>query len=465
MKQIRLNAFFQNCSGHQSIGQWRNPEDQSTQYKSLAYWTNVAKELERGYFDGIFLADVLGVYDVYGGNPDAALRSGAQVPCNDPLMIIPAMAMVTQHLGFGATCTLSHEPPFPFSRRMSTLDHLTNGRIAWNVVTGYLESAAKAAGQKKMTSHDLRYDIADEYMDIVYKLWEKSWEDDAVVLDKEAGIYTDPGKVHRINHQGQYYTVDAIHICEPSPQRTPLIFQAGASSRGQIFAAKHAECVFVNAPSKKIISQSVKKLRDAVAAEGRKPEDVCVFALMTVIVGKTDEEARAKYENYRKYIDREGALVLMSGWTGIDFSGLSHDDIVRHERNDAIHTAIDRFTTADPDRVWTVGEVADHIGLGGASPLVIGSPERIADEMQAWIEETGIDGFNLSYTAMPASIQDFVDLVVPELQARGLYKTAYQEGTLRHKIFGKGDRSVVARALAQASLDADVAPEAGVAAG
>jgi len=454
MKQIRLNAFFQNCAGHQSIGQWKNPIDHSTQYKTLTYWTDIAQELERGYFDGIFLADVMGVYDVYGGNADAALRSGTQVPCNDPLMIIPAMAMVTRHLGFGVTCTLSYEPPFPLARRMSTLDHLTNGRIAWNVVTGYLESAAKATGQKTMTSHDLRYDIADEYMDVVYKLWEKSWEDDAVQLDKDAGVYTDPSKVHRINHQGEYYNVDAVHICEPSPQRTPLIFQAGASSRGQTFAAKHAECVFVNAPSKKIIAQSVKKLREALQAQGRQPEDVCVFALMTVIVGKTDEEARAKYEEYRRYIDREGALVLMSGWTGIDFSALAYDDVVKHERNDAIHTAIDRFTTADPDRVWTVGEVADHIGLGGASPLVVGSPERVADEMQAWMEETGVDGFNLAYTTIPASIQDFVDLVVPELQARGLYKAAYQEGTLRHKIFGKGDRSATASALAQASLDA-----------
>jgi alkanesulfonate monooxygenase len=455
MKEIRLNAFFQNTSGHQSIGQWRHPRDHSTEYKTLKYWTDLAKDLERGLFDGIFLADVLGVYDVYGGNADAALRSGAQVPGNDPLMVIPAMAMVTEHLGFGVTCTLSYEPPFPFARRMSTLDHLTGGRIGWNVVTGYLESAARAAGQDKMTAHDLRYDIADEYMDVVYKLWEKSWEDDAVVLDKEKGVYADPAKVHRIDHQGKYYKVDAIHLCEPSPQRTPVIFQAGSSSRGQTFAAKHAECVFINGPSTQFVGPSVKKLRDALEEQGRDRSDVIVFALATVIVGKTDEEARAKHQDYRQYIDRVGALTLMSGWTGIDFSGLAPSDTVKHERNDAIHTAIDRFTTADPSKVWTVGEVADFVGLGGASPIFVGSPETIADELQRWMEETDVDGFNLSYTVTPEGMTDFIDLVIPELQRRGVYKTAYQPGTLRDKLFGRGDRSVQARQYAEESL-ADV---------
>ncbi|AEC22130.1 dibenzothiophene sulfone monooxygenase [Pusillimonas sp. T7-7] len=453
MKQIRLNAFFQNCSGHQSIGQWRNPADTSTQYKNIKYWTNIAQELERGYFDGIFLADVMGVYDVFGGNADAALRSGTQVPCNDPTLIIPPMAMATEHLGFGVTCTLSFEPPFPFARRMSTLDHLTNGRVAWNVVTGYLESAAKASGLNKMTAHDLRYDIADEYMDVVYKLWEKSWDDDAVQLDKEKGIYTDPAKVQRIDHQGEHYKVDAVHLCEPSPQRTPLIFQAGASNRGQVFAAKHAECVFVNAPSKKIIAQTVKKFREALVEQGRKPDDALIFCLLTIIVGKTDEEAQQKFQEYQRYIDREGALTLMSGWTGIDFSGLSPDETIKHERTDAIHSAIDRFTTADPDKTWTVGEVADFVGVGGASPIVVGSAQAVADAMQSWMEETGVDGFNLAYVTVPDSITDFIDLVVPILQERGLYKQSYDDGTLRHKLFGAGDHSLTARSYATASLD------------
>src|SRR5262249_5092505 len=220
-KEIRLNAFDMNCVGHQSPGLWTHPRDRSDTYKDLDYWTGLARTLERGKFDGLFLADVLGVYDVYRGTVDAALRHAIQVPVNDPLLLVPAMAQVTEHLGFGVTCTLSYEPPYTFARRMSTLDHLTNGRIGWNIVTGYLDSAAKGAGLKGQSAHDLRYEIAEEYMQVVYKLWEGSWEDDAVLRDRASGIFARPEKVHRVVHHGENYRVDAIHLCEPSPQRTP----------------------------------------------------------------------------------------------------------------------------------------------------------------------------------------------------------------------------------------------------
>jgi FMN-dependent oxidoreductase (nitrilotriacetate monooxygenase family) len=221
-KEIRLNAFDMNCVGHLSAGLWTHPRDRAYTYKDLSYWIELAKLLERGRFDGIFLADVLGVYDVYSGNADAALRQCAQVPVNDPVLVIPAMATVTEHLGFGVTCTLSFEPPYQFARRMSTLDHLTRGRAGWNIVTGYLDSAARGTGLDAQAAHDLRYDIADEYMEVVYKLWEGSWEDDAVVRDRENGIFAKPEKVHRVHHEGKYYRIDAIHLCEPSPQRTPV---------------------------------------------------------------------------------------------------------------------------------------------------------------------------------------------------------------------------------------------------
>lgn len=439
-KQIRLNAFDMNCVGHQSPGLWRHPRDRSSDYTSLAYWTDLARTLERGKFDGIFLADVMGVYDVHGGSPDAALRNAVQVPVNDPTLIIPAMAAVTEHLGFGVTCTLSYEPPYPFARRMSTLDHLTGGRIGWNIVTGYLDSAAKAMGRQRQAGHDTRYEIAEEYMEVVYKLWEGSWEDGAMLRDRASGIYTDPAKVHRIAHHGAHFDVEGIHLSEPSPQRTPVLYQAGSSSKGQAFAAGHSECVFVGAPSRQVVGPTVARLRKQVAAQGRDPADVLVFAMMTVIVGDTDEAALRRLEDYKAYVSHEGALVLMAGWTGIDFSGCRPEEEVRHMRNDAIHSAIDRFTIADPEKVWTVGEVADFIGIGGASPIVAGSPGRVADELEAWMRETGVDGFNLTYQVMPETFADFVDLVVPELQRRGLFKRDYAPGTLREKLFGAGPR-------------------------
>ena len=231
-RQIRFNAFDMNCVAHQSSGLWRHPRDRSATYNTLEYWTELAKLLESGTFDGIFIADVLGTYDVYGASNEAAIRHGAQVPVNDPMMLVSAMALVTENLGFGVTAGTAYEHPYPFARRMTTLDHLTKGRIGWNVVTGYLPSAARNMGADDQLEHDDRYDVADEYLEVLYKLWEGSWEDDAVIRDRESGVFTDPAKVHEIGHKGKHFTVPGIHLSEPSPQRTPVIYQAGASKRG-----------------------------------------------------------------------------------------------------------------------------------------------------------------------------------------------------------------------------------------
>ncbi len=438
MKEIRLNAFEMNCVGHQSPGLWAHPRDRSANYTDLAYWTGLAKTLERGRFDGIFLADVLGVYDVYGGSPAAALRHAVQVPVNDPLLLIPAMAAVTEHLGFGVTCTLSYEPPYSLARRLSTLDHLTRGRIGWNIVTGYLDSAAAGMGLGVQPSHDQRYEIAEEYMEIVYRLWEGSWEDDAVARDRARRLYADPTKIHRIRHQGKFYRVDAIHLSEPSPQRTPVLYQAGASTRGRAFAAAHAECVFINGPSPQVVAAQVADLRRRAAANGRDPADLLIFTLATVITGRTDAEAREKHAEYRRYADPEAALALFSGWTGVDFSGFAPDDELSYIETEAMRSALHSFTSADPGRVWTVKELAEHVAIGGRGPLIVGSAEQVADTLAAWVEATDIDGFNLAYAVTPESFEDFVDLVVPELTRRGIYKRDYRPGTLREKLFGEG---------------------------
>jgi len=441
--EIRLNAFAMNCVAHQSPGLWRHPRDRSSDYHLLSYWTNLAKTLERGRFDGLFLADVLGIYDVFGASPDAALRNAAQVPVNDPLMLVSAMAAVTEHLGFGVTSNLSYEPPYSFARRMSTLDHLTCGRIGWNVVTGYLNSAARGMGRSQQTAHDDRYDVADEYMEVVYKLWEASWEDDAVRRDRASGIFTDPAKVHRIQHQGNHYQLDAIHLCEPSPQRTPVLYQAGTSPRGRQFAARHAECVFMSGPSAKVIAPRVAAIRALAREAGRNPAEILMFSLMTVILGRTEAEASAKYTDYRRYIDHEGALTLMSGWTGVDFSTLDLDQQVRHVLNDAGRTAMDNITRADPDRVWTVREVAEHVGIGGIGPVLVGTPAQVADAVEAWVAETGVDGLNLAFAVAPESFEDVADLLVSELSRRGRYKKDYRPGTLREKLFGSGRARLV----------------------
>lgn len=444
-KQIRFNAFEMNCVAHQSPGLWQHPRDRSKDYATLDYWVELARLLERGKFDGLFLADVLGIYDVFGGSPDSALRHATQVPVNDPLLLVPAMAQATEHLGFGVTVTLSYEPPFPFARRMSTLDHLTKGRIGWNVVTGYLDSAAKGMGRDRQNAHDDRYEIAEDYMNVVYKLWEGSWADDAVRRDRKAGVFTDPQRVRKVSHQGPHYRLDALHLSEPSPQRTPVLYQAGSSPAGRAFAARHAECVFISGPSKKVIAQRVAALRKLVQETGRDPQSLLIFAMMTIVTAATDADARAKLADYRRYANPEGALTLMSGWTGVDFSRLDPEQIVEHVESDAGRTALENITRADPDRVWTVKEVAHHVAIGGIGPIVVGSPEAVCDELEAWIDETGIDGFNLAFAVRPETFADIVDLIVPELQKRGRYKRDYAPGTLREKLFGPGQARMTDR--------------------
>src|SRR5690349_7178373 len=238
--RIILNAFDMTCVSHQAAGTWRHPSSQASKYNDIDYWTNLAMELERGCFDTLFIADVVGVYDVYRGSAEMALKDAAQVPVNDPFGAISAMAAVTKHVGFGVTAAVTFEQPYLLARRLSTLDHLTKGRVAWNVVSSYLNSASINVGMDKQLAHDERYDMADEYLDVMYKLWEGSWEDGAVHRNKETGVFTDGKKVHPIKHEGKYYKVPGFHLCEPSPQRTPVIFQAGASGRGRAFAAQHA---------------------------------------------------------------------------------------------------------------------------------------------------------------------------------------------------------------------------------
>lgn len=440
-RQIRFNAFDMNCVGHQSPGLWRHPEDRSADYTKLSYWTHLAQTCERGLFDGIFIADVLGTYDVYGSSNEATLRQGTQVPVNDPLLLVSAMALVTENLGFGVTAGTAYEHPYPFARRLSTLDHLTNGRVGWNVVTGYLPSAARNLGAEDQLEHDERYNHADEYLEVVYKLLEGSWEDGAVVRDTETGVFTDPSKVHDINHDGKYFKVPGIHISEPSPQRTPVIFQAGASPRGIAFASENAEAVFVGASTVEKLKATVTKIRDAAEAAGRDRYSIRIYTLLTIITAATAEEAQAKHEDYQRYTSDEGALALMSGWMGVDLSTYNLDEPLGNVESNAIQSAAANFQKVKDDgEPWTVRDIAETAGIGGLGPRLVGSGAEVAEELIRWVEETDVDGFNLAYAVTPGTFEDVVEFVVPELQKRGAYPTEYAPGTLRNKLFGAGDK-------------------------
>ena len=433
MRQIRLNAFDMACVGHIQHGMWTHPRDRSSDYTSLDHWVSLARLLERGLFDGLFLADILGVYDVFEASPAPSLRNAVQIPLIDPMALVPAMAHATTHLGFGVTCNLAYEPPFLFARRMATLDHLTRGRIGWNIVTGYLDSAARAMGFSGQMAHDDRYDLADEYMAAIYQLWEGGWQDGAVRRDRAGGVYTDPSRVRAVHHHGKQFHIDAVPLWEPSPQRTPVLYQAGASDRGRVFAAEHAECVFVNGSTRANVRRIMTDLRARAA-----PRPMLGFVGASVVTGRTEAEARDRLEDYRRHASVEGALAHAGSSLGIDFARYGMDEPIDASNTQAVRSNLEAITAAlGPG--WTRRKLIDRFVLGSRQPPIVGSPEQVADEMMRWVEEADVDGFNLSRTVMPECLEAFIELVVPVLQARGAYKTGYAAGSYRQKLFGAGD--------------------------
>ncbi len=435
-KSIRFNAFEMNCVAHQSPGLWRHPRDRSWQYKDLSYWSDLARILERGIFDAVFIADVIGYYDVYKGSNAHAFLGGVQIPVNDPLQLANPIAQATKHLGIGITASTSFEHPYTFARRLSTADHHTQGRVGWNIVTSYLESGAKNISQTGLKRHDNRYEVADEYLEVLYKLFEGSWEEGAVVRDRERGIFALPEKIHEIGHRGKHFEVPGYHLCEPSPQRTPVLFQAGASQAGKDFAARHAELVFISTPTQEATRAYVADIRRRAAAAGRDPRKLLIYALVTLVVDETDAKAHAKLKEYQQYASYDGGLVLTSGWTGIDFGRYAPGDSVRKVETNAIVSAVEHL--AEGGKTWSIEELAHWASIGGLGPLFVGSAATVADELQRWVEATDLDGFNLAYAVAHETFEDVVTHLVPELQRRGVYPTAYREGTLRDKLFGDG---------------------------
>lgn len=439
-KQIHFNLFEMNTVGHISHGLWVHPENNRHRFNDLEFWTEEAKLLEAGLFDAVFLADVIGAYDGYRGGPETAVREAVQIPSNDPLLVVPAMAAVTKRLGFATTFSTTYEPPFAFARRASTLDHLTKGRFGWNVVTSYLPNAARNFGLTDQIAHGDRYAIADEYLDVLYKLWEGSWDDDAVVQDRENRIYTDPSKVRYINHVGEYYRVAGPHLSQPSLQRTPVIFQAGASASGKAFAAKHAEGVFVGGTTRESYRQNVADIRRLAEENGRGADAIRTFASAVIIVDKDRETALAKAEDFKRRSSAEGYLAHAGGG-GIDLAAYPKNalisDILAAENDQG------RDNSADNRRYAPGVTVADALetltNFDRSAFYVAGSPTEVADAVESWVAETDLDGFNLRQFVTPGSAENFIEYVVPELQKRGLYRTAYEESTLRERLFGAGN--------------------------
>ncbi|KAF2808492.1 bacterial luciferase-like protein [Mytilinidion resinicola] len=432
-----------------SPGQWRDPSDKGTTKDSLDYWINLAKLAEEGKISFIFFADGYTTHEVYEGTSESMLRAGTQFATIDLMTVIPAMAAVTKTLGFGITGSTSYLTTFILWRTFSSLDHLTKGRIAWNVVTSWSKSTAKALGAEDVIPHDERYAMAHEYMDMMYKLWESSWADDSVVWDRERRVAFERSKVKRIEHQGKYFKMSARGDTHPSPQRTPVIFQAGTSTAGRAFASKHAEAIYVGGLIPAQTKGSIAAIRTAAAERGRNPASLKFFVGISPILGATLEEAQAKYERAKEYADVIGGLAQFSGYTGIDLSRFPLNDVFELKDapgDDAVHSFLENFNKVSGNtEPWTPRLLGEKMALGGFHPAPVGTPAMVADVFEQWIDEADVDGFNIAYITTPGSFEDIVYLLRPELVKRGLMWEDYTVpgGTLRENLTGvKGQKGI-----------------------
>lgn len=431
-KRLLLSAFVMNTGSHIRGGLWRHPEAEQHRFNELALWQDIARQLETAKFDALFLADVVGVYGDYGGNSDALIQKGLQIPSNDPLVLASALAATTEHLGLAITSSTIQAHPFTFARQLSTLDHLSGGRVAWNIVTSALENAHRNFGAETIPEHDSRYDEAEEYLDVVYKLWEGSWSHNALKLDKESGIFADPTGVRPINHRGKRYSVDGPHLVAPSPQRTPFLFQAGSSPRGTRFAARHAEATFIFAPNPAHAAKVSSRLETAAAEVGRKREDIKLFAGLSFTVGSTEEEAHRIYEREKEYLDLEAIIAHIGGSLGVDFGGVPLDTPLGEIRTEGSVGLLEAIADSVPGGTPSLADLARY---RAESQHIVGSPEQIADRLEEWAD-AGVDGINIINSLLPGSYTDFIDQVLPILRERGLAQSDYAPGPLRQKLTG-----------------------------
>lgn len=426
---LLFNATPMFTVSHAHHGQWRRPDAIDTEFNDVRIWIELAQTLETARFDGIFFPDVSGHHGPVDVPFDVYVREGLQLPSNDPMLLLAALAVSTEHLGLAFTSNILQAHPYTFARQISTLDHLSNGRASWNIVTGWQNNGARNFGLPGLPEHDSRYAWAEEYVDVVYKLWEGSWDEGAVLKDRAAGSYSDPSKVHKIFHESEHYRVEGPHLPSPSVQRTPLLFQAGASRAGRSFAARHAEGVFLTAPTPAAAAEQIADTRALAAAAGRAPEDIKFFVGLSFVIGATHSEAARKAEYVDSFASLDGYLAHLAI---VDAAGQSYplDTPLSEVRTDAMQGLVEAARRRAGDREAVVSDLT----FGRHSNRVVGTPAQIADELEQW-QAAGVDGINIiSYVL--GDYAEFAAQVTPELQRRGLARTSYLPGGYRGRLFG-----------------------------
>lgn len=433
-RRMIFTLLVMDSIGHNFHGTWRHPDARNREFKTANLWVDLAKKAEQAKIDAFFFTDVIGVQGSYQGSRDIIFEMGMNVPIGDCTMLIPAMAHQTENIGFLYTSSVISHHPFVFARAVSTLDHLSAGRIGWNIVTSANESAFRNLGLPGNLSHEERYSWADEYVDATYKLWEGSWDVDAIVNDPARGIYADPTKVHNINHQGKRYSIEGFNLMEPSPQRTPVLAQAGGSPAGLEFASAHAELMFLSAMTLDTIAQQIATVRGLARERGRRDGDILFLQGMMFIVGSTDEEAYRKWAELEEYRSQEAQTAYFSSLSGMDL-GQFDPATPLEEILDEIPGIRGAFLSMI--NAWPQGAkptVKDFLTSLSLPQMVVGSPETIAARLEEY-QSAGVDGVQIMNALLPQSYEEFFTHVVPVLQDKGLMQKEYRPGTLREKLF------------------------------
>lgn len=420
----------QNCTTIPAA--WRHPEAR-LDFTSPDYFRHIGATLERGKFDLGFFDDRLAMPDMYSGDHVHTVENGIRCVKMDPTAVLMAMGMATTRLGLGATYSTTYYEPFHVARVFSTIDHMTEGRAAWNVVTSVNDNEARNMGLERAVGHDERYDRADEFMEVVHGHWD-TWEADALILDRESGRFADGEKVHRLDYVGENFRSRGPFTVPRTPQGHPVVIQAGQSGRGQQFAARWGELLFVThreiGPAKKVYDAT----RELAASHGRDPDQMKIANLVFPIVGRTLSEAedrKAAYDELPKDIDE---LSLLSEGLNFDFATKGLDEPFSEEELEGlsgIQAIRDRVISETGKANPTVRDFMKTTGRATADHAVVGGPTELADYFEQWFTEPACDGFVIGGTHTPGTFEDFVDLVVPELQRRGLFRTDYTGTTLR----------------------------------
>ncbi len=377
----------------------------------------------------LFFADGLA-----GGSTPNEIRYAVQFPCHDPVALVTYLSGIARRLGFAVTMSTTFYPPFLLARTLATLDHLTRGRIGWNIVSSISDAEARNFGHDEIPEHDSRYDRADEYMELCYALW-NSWEDDAVVLDLERQIYADPDKVHRVDFEGRWYRARGPFTVQPSPGRRPFLFQAGQSERGKTFAARHAEGIFSAARGTKQMRAFQDDLATRLEREGKDPATVPIYWAGQPIVAESAADAHDRYREIRERIPLEASLAQMSMHWNVDCSALDLDRPVADLEVPGTRGLFEMYQKRNPQT--TLREIAKTYLTGSEKNPFVGTPGQVADAMIGMLEEGGGNGYQISAPYYgPDYYKDLVDLIVPELQRRGVYPSEYRGSTLREHLFG-----------------------------